>query len=367
MPAEAVERKLAAILSADIAGYSRLVGLDGRSRAARRRGHRVKRRDLLTALAGTALLPGTLRAQQRAMPVIGYLSQRSPVDSASIVAAFRQGLKEAGYVEGQNVAIEFRFAEGQIDRLPVLASDLVNRGVNVFVATGGTGSVVKARPVVPDTIPIVFAMGGDPVKLGIVASLARPGDNITGVSFLLSDLAGKEVELLNELVPKDAVIGFLVDPSDPVTESDTKSAQAAANALGHELVIVKASSKSEIAPAVAALAQQKIKALFVNADPLFNVNFPEIRALAARDAMLTISSWEGFAADGGLISYGTSINEANQLLGVYTGRVLKGEKPADLPVQQSTKFKLVINLKTANALGITVPQSLLARADEVIE
>jgi putative ABC transport system substrate-binding protein len=248
-----------------------------------------------------------------------------------------------------------------------LASGLVNREVNVFVATGGTGSVVKARPVVPHTIPIVFAMGGDPVKLGIVASLARPGDNITGVSFLLSDLAGKEVELLHELVPKAAVIGFLVDPSDPVTESDTKSAQAAADALGHKLVIVKASTESEIAPAFAALAQQKIAALFVNADPLFNVNFPEIRALAARDAMATISSWEGFAADGGLISYGTSINEANRLVGVYTGRVLKGEKPADLPVQQSTKFKLVINLKTAKALGLNVPQSILARADDVIE
>jgi putative tryptophan/tyrosine transport system substrate-binding protein len=190
----------------------------------------------------------------------------SPTDSASIVAAFRQGLKEEGYVEGQNVAIESRFAEGQIDRLPALASDLVRHGVTVFVATGGTGSVVKARPVVPKTIPIVFAMGGDPIKLGIVASLARPGDNITGVSFLLSDLAEKEVELLHELVPKAAVIGFLVDPNDPVTESDTQSAQAAANALGHKLVIVKASSASEIAPAFDALAQQKIKAVFVNAE-----------------------------------------------------------------------------------------------------
>jgi putative ABC transport system substrate-binding protein len=325
------------------------------------------RREFFQLTAGAAAWPVAARAQQNVMPVIGYLSQRSPTDSASIVAAFRQGLKEVGYVEGQNVAIEFRFAEGQIDRLPALASDLVNRGVNVFVATGGTGSVVKARPVVPHTIPIVFAMGGDPVKLGIVASLARPGDNITGVSFLLSDLAAKEVELLHELVPKAAVIGFLVDPNDPVTESDTKSAQAAADALGHKLVIVKASTESEIAPAFAALAQQKIAALFVNADPLFNVNFPEIHALAAREAMLTISSSEGFTADGGLISYGTSINEANRLVGVYTGRVLKGEKPADLPVQQSTTFKLVINLKTAKALGLTVPQTIFARADEVIE
>jgi putative ABC transport system substrate-binding protein len=326
------------------------------------------RRHFIILLGGViAAWPVWACAQQKAMPVIGYLSQRSPTDSASIVAAFRQGLQEAGYVEGQNVAIESRFAEGQIDRLSGLASDLVNRGVNVFVATGGTGSVVKARPMVPKTIPIVFAMGGDPVKLGIVANLARPGDNITGVSFLLSELAPKEVELLHELVPKATAIGFLVDPSDPNTESDTKSAQAAADALGHALVVVKASTESEINPAVAALAQQKIAALFVNADPLFNVNFPKIRALAATYAMLTISSWEGFAADGGLISYGTSIDEANRLVGVYTGRVLKGEKPADLPVQQSTKFKLVINLKTAKALGMTIPQSIPARTDEVIE
>jgi putative tryptophan/tyrosine transport system substrate-binding protein len=278
------------------------------------------RREFITLAGGAAVAqPLAARAQQKAMPVIGYLSQRSPTDSASIVGAFRQGLKDEGYVEGQNVAIESRFAEGQINRLPALASDLVRHGLSVFVATGGTGSVVEARPVVPHTISIVFAMGGDPVKLGIVASLARPGDNITGVCFLLSELAAKEVEFLHELVPKAAVIGFLVDPNDPVTDSDTKSAQAAANALGHKLVIVKASSKSEIAPAFAALAQQEIKALFVNADPLFNVNFPEIRELAARYEMATISSWEGFAAEGGLISYGTSINEANRQLGVYTG------------------------------------------------
>jgi putative ABC transport system substrate-binding protein len=327
----------------------------------------VKRRDLVLLLGGAMAMPQALRAQQKAMPVIGYLSQRSPTDSASIVAAFRKGLEEKGWVEGQNVAIESRFAEGQIDRLPVLASDLVQHGVDLFVATGGTGSVVNARPVVPHTIPMVFAMGGDPIKLGIVESLARPGDNITGVAFLLSELAPKQVELLHQLVPKAAVIGFLVDPKDPVTESDTKNAQAAANLLGHELVVVKASGASEIAPAFDALAQQNIKAVFVNADPLFNVNFPRIRELAARYGMATISSWEGFASEGGLISYGTSIDEANRLLGVYAGRVLKGEKPADLPVQQSVRFQLVINLKTARALGLTIPLSVLARADEVIE
>ena len=303
---------------------------------------------------------------QTPLPVIGYLSQKSPTDSASIVAAFRQGLKEEGFVEGQNVVIESRFAEGQIERVPALASDLVRRQVNVFVATGGTGSVVKAKPVVLRTIPIVFAMGGDPVKLGVVASLARPGDNITGVSFLLSDLAAKEVELLHELVPKAAVIGFLGNPKDPTYEAAVRDAQAAAEALGHQLVIVTASSASDIDPAFAELAQRKIAALFVNADPLYTVNAPKILALAARHAMPTVCSTEGFAAAGGLMSYGTSINEANRQLGVYTGRVLKGIKPADLPVIQSMKFDLVINLKTAQALGITIPPTLPFQADEVI-
>ena len=305
--------------------------------------------------------------QQPAVPLIGYLSQRSPTDSASIVAAFRQGLKEVGYVEGQNVAIEFRFAEGQIDRVPALGSDLVRRGINVFVATGGTGSVVKAKPVIPRTIPIVFAMGGDPVKLGVVASLARPGDNITGVSFLLSELAAKQVELLHELVPRATEIGFLGNPKDPTYEDAVRDAQVAAHALGHKLVIVKASTANEIDPAFAVLAHRKIGAVFVNADPLYTVNSTKIVALAARHAMLTITSTEGFAADGGLISYGTSIDEANRQLGVYTGRVLKGTRPGDLPVIQSTKFHLVINLKTAKALGLTIPPSLLLRADHLIE
>jgi putative tryptophan/tyrosine transport system substrate-binding protein len=327
----------------------------------------MRRREFIGFLGGAAVWPFAVRAQQPAMPLIGYLSQRSQADSLNIVAGFRDGLKEVGYVEGQNVAIEYRYAEGEIDRLPVLASDLVRRGVNVFVATGGTGSVVKAKPLVPRTIPLVFAMGGDPVKLGIVASLAHPGDNITGVSFLINELAAKEVELLHELVPRAAAIGFLVNPSDPNTTSDIKGAQAAADALGHKLVIVKASTEREIDPAFAALAQQQTAALFVNADPLFGVNIPKIVALAARHAMLTICSIEGFAGDGGLISYGTSIKEANRQLGVYTGQVLKGTPPGDLPVVQPTKLQLVINLKTAKALGIVVPPTLLAIADDVIE
>jgi putative ABC transport system substrate-binding protein len=308
--------------------------------------------------------PLTGEAQHVGMPVIGYLSQRSPTDSASIVAAFRQGLNEEGFVEGRNVAIEYRFAEGQIDRVPALANHLV---VNVFVATGGTGSVVKAKPVVPKTIPIVFAIGGDPVKLGVVASFAHPGDNITGVCFLLSEVAAKQVELLHELVPKAAVIGFLVNPKDPTSEAATKDAQAAAGTLGHKLVIVNASNAKEIDPAFTRLARRKISAVFVNADPLYTVNSPKIVTLAARHAMLTVTSWEGFATDGGLISYGTSINEANRQLGLYAGRVLKGTRPGDLPVAQSTKFQLVISLKTAKALGLTIPQSILVRADQVIE
>ena len=327
----------------------------------------LHRREFITLIGGAAAWPVIVRAQQPGMPVIGYLSQRSPTDSASIVAAFRRGLKEEGFVEGQNVIIVSRYAEGQIDRLPTLASELVRRGVNVFVATGGTGSVVKAKPVVPPTIPIVFAMGGDPVKLGVIASLARPVDNITGVSFLLTEIAAKEIELLHELVPKAVVIGMLANPRDPNYETDIKGAQMAADASGHKLVVAKASEESEIVSAFALLVQQQISALFVNADPLYNVNAPKILGLAAGHAMLTVSSWEGFAAEGGLISYGTSINEANRQVGIYTGKILKGTRPGDLPVMQSTKFKLVINLKTARAIGLAVPDKLLALADEVIE
>ena len=281
--------------------------------------------------------------------------------SLDIVQAFREGLKEQGYVQGQNVAIEFRFAEGQTGRLPALASNLIRREVNVFVATGGTGSVVKAKPLVPKTIPIVFAMGGDPVKLGVVASLAHPGDNITGVSFLINELAAKEIELLHELIPEAAVIGFLVNPDDPNAESGIKQTQAAADGLGHKLVVAKASTESEIDLALGALAQQQITALFVNAEILFTVT------RAKSHAVFTVSSVEGFAADGGLISYGASIYDANRQLGAYTGRVLKGTRPGDLPVVQPTKLRLAINLKTAKALSLTIPQSILLRADEVIE
>jgi ABC-type uncharacterized transport system substrate-binding protein len=319
-------------------------------------------------LGGAAVTwPLAARAQQTTLPVIGYLSSRSPSDSAHIVAAFRQGLQEAGFVEGQNVAIESRFAEGHFDRLPALAADLVRRQVNVFVATGGTVSVVKAKPVVPATIPIVFAMGGDPVKLGVVASLARPGSNITGVSFLVNELAAKSVELLHELVPKAAVIGFLVNPNDPNAESDTRGAQTAADAFGLKLVVAKASTASAIESAFTTFVQQQVAALFVDTEPFFTDQRANIVALAARHALPAVYQLREFAAAGGLITYGTSITDANRQLGVYTGRVLKGTNPADLPVMQSMKFELIINLKTAKALGLTIPPHLLMLADEVIQ
>ena len=305
-------------------------------------------------------------AQQPAPPVIGYLSSRSPGDSTHIVAAFRQGLKDSGFVEGQNVAIEYRFAEGRSDRLPSLTGELVRRPVNVIVATGGTSSSVAAKPLVPPTIPMVFAMGGDPVRLGIVSSLARPGGNVTGVSFLVNGLAAKQLQLLSELAPKAGVLGFLVNPNDPNFAPDTRDAQDAAEALGHKLVLVKAGIGGDFEPAFKALAQQRAGALLVQVGPFFADQRTSIAALAARHRLPAVYGLREFVDAGGLMSYGTSITAANRQLGLYTGRVLQGTKPADLPVIQSTTFEIVINLKTAKALGLTIPESFLLRADEVI-
>ena len=328
----------------------------------------IGRRQFISALGGaTVAWPLAARAQQPALPVIGYLSSRSPDNSADIVAAFRQGLNDDGFIVGQNVTIESRFADGDFDRLPGLAADLVRRQVNVFVATGGTVSVIRARPVVPTTIPIVFAMGGDPVKLGIVASLNRPGENITGIAFLVNGLAAKQIEMLHELVPNAVVIGFLVNPKDPNAKSDTKDAQAAANTFGLKLVVGEASTESEIDATFANFVQRQVAALFVDAEPFLLDSYKKIIALAAQHAVPVVSQFRLFAAGGGLASYGTSLVDANRLLGVYAGRVLKGTKPADLPVVQSTKFDLVINLKTAKTLVITVPPTVLALADDVIE
>jgi putative ABC transport system substrate-binding protein len=328
----------------------------------------VRRREFIRLLGGAAAAwPLAARAQQAAMPVIGYLSSRSPGDSVHIIAAFRKGLSEAGFVEGRNVLIESRFAESRLDRLPALAADLVARHVNVLVATGGTSSVVAARPVVPATIPIAFAMGGDPVKLGIVDGLAHPGRNVTGIAFLVNGLTAKHLQLLQELAPAAKVIGFLVNPTDPNLASDLKQAQDAASILGHKLVIANAKAEQDLEPAFALLADEKAEALFVQVGPFTTDHRTKIVELAVRQGLPAIYALREFVEAGGLMSYGTSITDANRQLGIYTGSILKGTKPADLPVMQSTTFELVINLKTAKALGLDVPPTLLARADEVIE
>jgi putative tryptophan/tyrosine transport system substrate-binding protein len=328
----------------------------------------VKRRDLIAFLASTAALrPLATVAQQTAMPVIGYLSSRSPSDSQDIIAAFHQGLDEAGFVDKHNVLIEYRFAEGNFDRLPGLAAELVGRQVNVLVATGGTVSAVKAKLVLPTTIPMVFAMGGDPVELGIVESLNRPGGNITGVTFLVSGLAVKALEILNDLLPKATTIGFLFNPENPNSESSMKEAEEAANKLGKKLIAAEASTEHEIDSAFTTLEQQQAAALLVQPDSLFTDQRVKIVVLAARQALPAVYTLRDFAVAGGLVAYGTSITDANRHLGSQTGRVLKGDKPADLPVMQSTRFELIINLKTAKALGLEIPPILLVRADEVIE
>lgn len=327
-----------------------------------------RRAFLQTVGASVLAAPLTAEAQQAGKgPLIGYLSSRSPADSAHIISAFRQGLKDGGFIEGQNVAIEYRFAEGQSARLPNLASELVRRPVNLVVATGGTSSSVAAKPVVPATIPMVFAMGGDPVRLGIVPNLARPGGHITGVSFLVNGLAAKQLQLLRDLVPRAGVLAFLVNPTDPNFTPDTKDAQAAADALGHKIVFVSAGTIGDFDRAFRTLVDQRVGALLVQVGPFFADQRTTIAALAAQHRLPAIYGLREFVDDGGLMSYGTSITAANRQLGLYAARVLKGTKPADLPVIQSTTFEFVINMKTARALGLTIPPSLLAIADHVIE
>ncbi len=327
----------------------------------------MRRREFITVIGGAATWPLAARAQHAKIPVIGYINSRSPSNSADIVAAFRQGLKEAGFVDGENVTIKSRFAAGNFAQLPELAADLLRNQVDVIVATGGTISVVKLKPVVPRTIPIVFAMGGDPVKLGVVASLNRPGDNITGIAFLVNGRASKQIELLHELVPKAAVIGFLINPKDPNAQPDIKDAHAAADAFGLKLVIGEASTEDELDSAFTSFSQLGVTAVFVDAEPFLLDQHRKIIALATQSALPLVSQFRSFATDGGLASCGTSLTEANRQLGLYTGRVLKGTKPGDLPVMQSTKFDLIINLKAAKAIGVTVPSALVATADDVID
>ena len=329
----------------------------------------MRRREFIALLGGAAAWPLAARGQQPAMPVVGFLNAASPAPFAPMVDAFRLGLSEAGYVEGRNVAIEYRWADNQYERLPTLAADLVGHRVSA-IATGSATRAALAAQAATTTIPIVFLTGTDPVEMGFVASLNRPGGNLTGVTTLNVEMSPKRLEVLRELLPKTAIMAVLVNPiNNPATiEADLRQIRAAAHALAVQTVhVVQASTERDLDSAFSTLAARRVGALVISADTFFSGQGAELAVLASRHAVPTISPYREFVAAGGLMSYGGSVIEMYRLVGVYTGRVLKGEKPADLPVQQVTKVELVINLKTAKALGLDVPQSLLARADEVIE
>jgi len=326
----------------------------------------VKRRAFITLLGGAAAAwPLAARAQQP-MPVIGYLNGTSPAPSAQFVAAFRQGLNETGYAEGRNVTIEYRWAEGRYDRMTEMAGDLVRRQVAVIVASGGAAAIASAKQATA-TIPILFVTGSDPVQTDLVASLNRPGGNVTGVHFFTVELESKRLGLLRDLVPNAATIAVLLNPTYPNAAFHLQEVENAARRAGQQIQILSASTEAEIDVAFARLPQLRAGALLVGADPFFNSRRDQIVALAARYAIAAIYEQRTFAQAGGLASYGTSQTDAYRQVGIYTGRVLRGEKPADLPVVQSTKFEFVINLKTAKALGLEVPPGLSSMADEIIE
>jgi putative ABC transport system substrate-binding protein len=327
----------------------------------------IGRRELLVALGGTAVAwPLAARAQQAAMPMVGFLQSGSLGGTAHMVAAFQTGLRETGYIERQNVGIIYRFADGQYDRLPLLAAELVQSQVAVLAATGGDPAILAARAATA-TIPIVFTTGGDPVALGHVASLNRPGGNVTGVAFFTSNLGAKRLGLLRQLLPKVDAVGVLVNPTYSDAAAQLKEVEVAAASLNVRLIVTNASADRDFGPAFALLIQEGAGALLAAADPFFNTRRDQIVALAARHAIPAIYEWREYALAGGLMSYGTSLTDAYRQAGSYVGRILKGEKPAELPVMQTTKFELVINLKTAKALGLDVPLGLTAGADEVIE
>jgi len=325
----------------------------------------VKRREFITLLGGAAAWPLAARAQQAAIPVIGFLYSGSPGTTSKELVIFRQALAEAGYVEGRTVAVEYRWAEGQYDQLPALAAELVRRQVAVVVAVPIPAALAAKAATV--TIPIVFSAAGDPVKLGLVDSVARPGGNATGVNFFQAELGAKQLGLLRELLPTAARIGLLVNPANANVEGVTKDVEAAASAIGVQIDVLGASDSREIEAAFATLVRNKAAALLVGADSFFFNRRLQLAILAARHTIPAVYFNREFAEAGGLMSYGTSLTEVYRQLGVYTGRILKGSKPADLPVVQSTKFEFVFNLLTARALGLEIPSVLLARADEVIE
>jgi putative ABC transport system substrate-binding protein len=326
----------------------------------------IGRRTFIAGLGSAAAWPVVARAQQPAMPVIGFLSPQSADDDYKYyTVAFLQGLKEAGYVEGQNIAIEYRWAENQADRLPALAADLVRRRVAVIVA-GGTRAAVVAKAATT-TIPIVFSSGFDPVALGLVASLNQPGANLTGISVLQGELQPKRLQLLRELIPNAALFGFVADQAFPATQSVITDLQAAARILGLQLLVMNGRTDIDLETAFASFSQQRVGAVLFGVDTLYNRSMEQLAALAARHALPAMFPYREYALAGGLMSYGTSLGYLSHQAGIYTGRILKGEKPADLPVQQVTKLDLAINLKTAKALGLTIPETLLATADEVIQ
>jgi putative tryptophan/tyrosine transport system substrate-binding protein len=325
----------------------------------------MRRRDFMAFIGAAAMWPPAAYAQQSSTAVIGFLASRSPEDSANVLLVFREALKQAGHVEGQGVAIEYRWAGGRYDRLPALAAELLDRKVAVIAAFGPPAAL--AAKAATATVPVVFVTGGDPVAVGLVSSLSQPGGNVTGVNLLTAEVGSKRVAVLTELLPSSGTIAFLINPKNPDGEIETGDALAAARGLGRQGFIVRANSEQEIEAAFATMVQKHATALFVGADSFFNSRRDQIVSLAARHHVPAIYQFREFADAGGLISYGPSLADAYRHAGDYVGRILAGAKPVDLPVLQASRFELIINLKTAKALGLTVPPTLLARTDEVIE